>query len=235
MYREHVHWARLVHNVHVVRSGFSSTYEFRNNKLMNPAELQAHTEPESASDERSPDVSYLYPKLMGAAWDSLHPNIRQAHYGGKPVTLTGSLRLKHGSSRLARLLLRLLSVPLVPGPLPVELRITERDGVETWHRTVGDHSFVTMQSQCNSLLCERIGLMEFRFQLKAAGNWLHYDQVECRLFGMRLPRKLSPYVWALEKRGESENSTHIRVQVLSPVAGFLFEYEGYLFYQEDAA
>jgi hypothetical protein len=180
--------------------------------------------------------SALYPRLFGAAWSEIDPALQRMHYTGEPVHARGVLRVLHGTSLGAKLLLWFLRLPPPNAAAQVELIVRPVGESETWLRLFDGKPIVTVQRESASgLLVDRYGPLEFQFQLSFADHTIHYRQVGVILRlalpflpAIPLPRWASPHVSAQETAGASEMETRILVEVSAPLAGLLFSYEGRL-------
>ena len=173
----------------------------------------------------------LYPRLLGTSWCELDPAVRDAHADAAVARAVGSFRIRHGTGRLGRLLLRAARVPPPADAADVQLLVRRRGSVEWWHRRFGGAPLVTVQREgANGLLIERLGPVELRFRLVAVGGTLVYRQVGLAVrvgpFGLRLPRWISPQVTAREGPAGGPGQTHLAVEVAAPTGGLLFSYEG---------
>jgi hypothetical protein len=175
----------------------------------------------------------LYPHLLGASWEELEETVRRLHSAGAIVHAAGTFRVRHGHNKLARLLVRLAGLPAAMETVAVRLIITPRVGGEEWRRTFAGRPLVSWQGPGpNSLLAERIGLLELRFRLEVAGGALLYrtHAVFLRLGPLRipLPRCLIPRVAASEKSAGDGDQAHIAVEMTLPWVGLVIAYEGTL-------
>lgn len=175
-------------------------------------------------------IAGLYPQLLGSAWNELHEAVRGLHVD-TAIQATGFFRVRHGNGRLARCLIRLLAMPPAGEAVPVGLAISPCGIGENWSLTFGDRPLITTQwPGRGGVLVERFGALELRFRLQVDGEALVYRQtgVALRLgpFPMTLPSWLAPRVTAREEPGGGPNRTHVSVQVVIPLVGFLISYEG---------
>ena len=174
----------------------------------------------------------LYPRLLGAAWDSLDAAVQRLHIDTGPVRATGTFRVWHGRSRLVRLLVRLLPLPPAAMAVPMRLTVTPCAHGERWCRTFGGTPLRSTQSAGPSgLLAERMSLLELQFRLEAREGMLCYRAAGAAIvIGPRrlpLPRWLAPRVLAHEAPGAGGDA-RVSVAVLLPVGGLLVAYAGHV-------
>lgn len=85
------------------------------------------------------------------------------------------------------------------------------------------------------VLAERIGILEFRFQIEASDGSLIFRQLEAGfVFGsvrVRLPAAWAPTVDAREDAAGARR-THIYVRIVLPALGPLLTYEGTIDFEE---
>jgi hypothetical protein len=177
-------------------------------------------------------VPRLYPEVLGAAWDELDAAVRQLHGADTPVQARGVFRIRHGSSPLARLLARLMRLPLPGEFVDVRLSVTPGPNGEEWRRIFAGRPLITFQTRRDNRLVERLGIVEIRFHLTVARGELIYESTGAALCAgslrIRLPHRLAPRVAACEKPGGAEGRIAVSVDVSLPVLGRLIAYEGTL-------
>ncbi|HEX2094057.1 MAG TPA: DUF4166 domain-containing protein [Longimicrobiaceae bacterium] len=182
----------------------------------------------------------LYERLAGDAWQEVPEAVRRAHAGEGPLQARGVFRIQHGRGYLARLLARLLRLPSPSAATRVQLHVTPSAHGERWERTFGSRRLVTLQHEApGSLLGERFGPLELRFQLRPQAGVLSYLQEEAALcFGrsrLVLPPWLAPRVSATESTTEAARRSRTVVDVSLPLLGLLIRYEGELEVEEESA
>ena len=189
--------------------------------------MVSHIAPPSGAPAGTHDLSAgLYPRLLAAEWGNLDPAVQGLHAHGA----AGAIEIRHGSTRLARLLLRIMRMPPTAPAVWTRLDILHCHGGERWVRWFGDHVVATLQrEQTGRLLAERFGALEFYFRLRVADGALHYEQTGTALclgpWRVPLPRRMAPRVSAQEAP-TGRDRTHVLVSVTMPMAGFLISYEG---------
>lgn len=173
----------------------------------------------------------LYRRLLGTSWCELDSAVRDAHDDAAVARAAGSFRIRHGTGRLGRILLRAARVPPPADAAEVQLLVRRRGSVEWWHRRFAGTPLETVQREGpDGLLIERLGPLEVWFRLVAVGGALVYRQVGLAVrvgpLRLRLPRWISPQVAAREGPAGGPGRTHVAVVVAAPTGGLLFAYEG---------
>ena len=142
-----------------------------------------------------------YQALLGAAFDTLHPSVRQAHEA--PLNAQGEFDVVHGTHRVTRLLVALMKLPAVGIRVPVVLSVVfgparVDSGLLTmrWERRIGQTSLSTCQYAHRGFLVEENGLGRVVFSLRAANGCLLYEHGWLRFLFLRVPPILSPRVRA---------------------------------------
>ena len=179
----------------------------------------------------------LYPRLMGEAWPALAEGVRRMHHDGDVVRGTGILRVRHGTERLARALLRLLRLPAAADAVRIYLVISREGRGERWLRWFGGQLLESTQHEGDGgLLAEQVGPLEFRFRLEAEGGALCYRLIETALclgpVRLRLPERLAPKVVAREAP-DGVDRVGVEVRASAPGAGLLIAYDGWLRIEDD--
>jgi hypothetical protein len=126
-----------------------------------------------------PGSRSLYPRLLGAAWDSLAPSVRRLHADDDAVaTATGCFQVRRAPGRLPGLILDAARVPATADAVRVRLAIAADEHGERWERSFdGGRPLVTLQRALpGGLLGERIGPLELRFRLLARDGALLFRQ-----------------------------------------------------------
>jgi Domain of unknown function (DUF4166) len=175
----------------------------------------------------------LYPKLLGASWPELDVAIRRFHDSEVTVRAVGAFRVRHGSDRLARALVRLARMPAAGATVDLRLQVAASENGEVWRRMFAGQPMVSMQyDRGDGLLTERIGILEMRLRLEVAGGALNYRGAGAGLrFGslrIPLPCWLSPRVTACERVDREMKQIHVSVDVTFPLHGRLIAYDGIL-------
>jgi len=193
----------------------------------------ARSQPSSAAPIRTatPHAARLplYERLLGASWLELADPIRRAH-GPGPRVGAGRLRIVHGSSRVSRVLARLLRLPRASEAADTRLIIAPRADGEQWLRTFGDRRLDSAQYQTGEAeFAERFGLLELRFRLEASAGSLLFRQVEavvrCGPVRLRLPAGCAPSVTAREDAAGTHGIC-IHLCVAVPMVGPVLTYDG---------
>ena len=192
--------------------------------------------PGAAAD---PGSGALYPRLLGAGWATVHPQVRGMHLMGERLEACGRFCVEHGPGRLGRLLARLSRAPSPRGEVQV-LLVVERDGHrengeigERWVRTFGGETMITTQGLApGGLLAERFGALKVRFRVTVEEGGLAYRQAAAalRLGRLRLPLPAwaAPRIAATELPAADGPGTHVEVTVSSALAGRVLRYHGRL-------
>jgi hypothetical protein len=167
---------------------------------------------------------------MGDAWPRIAPAIRSMHGSQDSLRVRGRFRIDHGSHVLARILARLLRLPLAGAVVVTKLDVVSRADGERWLRTFDGHRLETLQfAGDGSELVERLGVLEFRFRLERSEESLVYVQrtaaIVLGFLRVPLAEALAPRVQAREDpAGASAIDVHVRVTL--PAVGTLIAYDG---------
>jgi hypothetical protein len=175
--------------------------------------------------------SVLYARVIGQGWQDLPACVRRLHTTFSPNTIHGRFEVRHGRSRAARRLARLLRLPAEAAGVDIVLAVEERPEGQTWIREFGDVKIVTTQwSDEGRLLHEQFGMIEFRFRLEVEEGCLIYRQRNAALrigrWSFGLPGWLAPLVSAIEKPSADTEAVSISVEVTVPGVGLLLAYSG---------
>lgn len=182
----------------------------------------------------------LYRRVLGAAWDELHPSVRRFHADGQPVQATGVFQIRHGKNRVARWATWIGGLPAEGEAVAVTLTVMTSPEGETWSRRFANRPMRSVQSRrSNGLLAEGMGPLEIRFRLEVIEGSLIYHPAGAalRLGPLRipLPRWLAPSVSAWEKPLDDPRCIQVLIEVTSPLLGLLVSYGGVVTLVEDHA
>jgi hypothetical protein len=138
-----------------------------------------------------------YQELLGEAFDTLHPNIRQAHEG--PLTARGVFDVIHGTHPVTRTLVALMKLPAAGIRVPVALKVVFAPAptdsgplAMRWERQIGHALLSTVQRAHRGFLIEENGLGRVVFSLRAVDGCLLYEHARLRFLSLPVPPVLSP-------------------------------------------
>ena len=173
----------------------------------------------------------LYARVLGSKWNDLDETVRLLHARDAAVRATGTFRVLHGSSFLARCSVWAFRLPSPGDAVSTSLVISPVGDSETWTRRFDGRPLVTTQRVVDrGVLTECFGLFELRFQLTVHNGSLLYDQIGARLrcgrLSLPLPSWLAPHVLAREERNHVGDGVDIAVRITLPFKTLLIRYEG---------
>jgi hypothetical protein len=167
----------------------------------------------------------LYRRVIGPAFDALPVAVRRVHEVCRDGGASGEGRVERGTGLVARTVARVMGFPPA-GTHPLHVAFAERDGVETWTRSFGQHVFSSRLSQKGARLVERFGPLRFHFDLPSDDQGLRMEMRRWTCFGLPLPLALGPRIQAREwQEGES---FRFEVTATLPLIGLVVRYDGWL-------
>jgi hypothetical protein len=177
-------------------------------------------------DDTPAESTPLFQRVLGdAAFAALPVPVRALHAGADRQRWRGQGQVARGRHPLARLMAWATRLPPT-GTVPVEVRFDRQKGREHWRRRFGRHLMASTLWQQGDLLCERLGLVTFRFALDQQEAVLDWKVVQLRALGLPLPARWFVGVHARES-ADGERYT-FSVDVVLPVIGLLVRYDGWL-------
>jgi hypothetical protein len=169
-------------------------------------------------------VPTLYRRLLGEAFETLPPVLRRFHGLAGDKAARGVLSVTRGKGRLRSTLADLMRLPAHGARVGVRLRVVVEGERERWVREFDGILFQTVQWARAGLLIETAGPLRFGFQVVASPEGLSFEQKHGWLYGLPLPRALTPQIRAEATAGEA--SWTIDVRVAAPFVGLLARYYG---------
>ena len=193
---------------------------------MNAALAVAHERPRSAL---APARGGLYATLLGRAVDDVAPQIAALHCSSGDTDATALLTIGARRGVVLGVLARVTRLPQAGSVELTRLRICRNAEGEAWVRTFGDRPSVTSwQHGVEGLLCERFGVLEFRFVVAVRHGGLCFLQSSAAIVlahrRLILPTSLAPRIRATVE--PSADAPIVRVSVDLPFLGRLLSYSG---------
>lgn len=167
----------------------------------------------------------VYRQALGKDYDRLPGPVRQMHAIIGDGGAEGEGVVEGGASPLARMAGRVVGFPPA-GTYPVHVAFTERDGIETWTRSFGPHTFYSCLRAVGDTVEERFGPFRFRFAIPADAAGLAMELVRWNALGLPLPRWLAPRIVATERADGTEFLFNVAIAL--PVIGPVIRYRGRL-------
>lgn len=167
----------------------------------------------------------LYRRILGAAFETLPPPVRDLHTVVGDGGATGTAIVQRGRSFLARLVATVMRFP-PEGDHALHVSFEERDGIERWTRDFGGHVFSSRLSQSGPHLTERFGPMRFYFDLPADASGLTMVMRRWSVFSIPLPLALAPKSTAREWAEGEDFCFDVPIDL--PLIGRIVHYRGRL-------
>lgn len=173
----------------------------------------------------APFAPLLFPGLLGAGFATLQPRVRTLHLREGVQCLSGEVEVARGTRWLSRLCAWATRLP-PSGHAPITVEIVAMPGHERWTRYVAGHAMPSRLWSRDGLLCEKLGLVNFGFRLRAEDGAIVWRVERVQVFGLRLPAAWFEHVGARES--ERDGRYHFDVSAALPLAGLLVRYRGWL-------
>jgi len=172
----------------------------------------------------------LYAWLLGPRYAVLPEIVRQMHDVTPRVTAEGISTVSHGTSWLARVMVRLLRLPRAGGARRLRVTFERLGAVEVLARRYDDAILTTHQMAAgpagSALLSERFGPLTLIIRLEPSSTALLFVVETARWFGLPVPRALRPRVEAREFVADGWYRFDVRIAL--PLVGPLIRYDGRL-------
>lgn len=172
----------------------------------------------------------LYQRVLGEAFDRLVEPVRTLHSFETMARYRGEALIKGAANPLSAIVARLFGFPRGGQGVPVDVTLTQVDGVETWTRTFGGRTLQSRQEEgrgrYEGLVVERFGPTRFGMAVTEADGRLRLVLRRWDVLGVPMPRWLMPRV--LSGEHADDGRFHFLVDISVPVLGRLVRYEGWL-------
>ena len=172
----------------------------------------------------------LYRQILGAAFDTLPPQLRSLHGSKAERRWQGHAEVRRGTGPLARLAAAVIGFPKAAASVPVTVAFTPEEGGERWSRDFGGKRFSSLQSRGTGrndyLLVERFGPLSFAMALVTRDERLYLVPRRWSAFGIPMPRWLMPDGTSFE--AEADGRFCFDVEISAPLVGLIVAYRGSL-------
>jgi len=130
---------------------------------------------------------WLFPSLLGEAFQRLDPTVRIVH-GGSSRRLRGTATVERGHSLFARILCAVASLPRSANRVAIEVQITTDGPAERWTRYFGGCRPMHSRLHGNrDVLVERLGPDELVFRLSEHDGGISWSLIQISALGIGLP------------------------------------------------
>lgn len=167
----------------------------------------------------------LYARILGRRFAELPPLVRALHDVNGDGGAEGEGTVTRGRNPLAGLLAGVMGMP-PSGTTPLHVAFSERNGVEVWTRSFGEHRFHSELSTRRGRAIERFGPLRFAFDLPSDGEGVEMRFRGWSVFGIPMPRMLGPRIAARE--WQEDDRFRFEVAVSLPLVGRIVHYTGWL-------
>lgn len=169
----------------------------------------------------------LFQQVLGAPFFNLPDAVRALHSVRGQGRYTGRADIERGTGALSRFCAWTVKLPPASNGEVLQFACEADEKSETWTRDFGGHAFASTLTERDGLLVERLGPMQFRFELHTHADTLYWNVAKAKLFGvLPLPAALFRGVQCRER--EVDGRYEFRVSARMPLAGLLIRYEGWL-------
>lgn len=174
----------------------------------------------------------LYTRIAGADFARLPDKVRSLHDMRGDGGASGEAQVERGTHPLAKFAAWMMGFPPA-GSHKLHVAFSEKDGVECWTRSFGDHSFKSHLAAKGNTLSERFGPLRFRFDLPCDEKGLTMRIKGWSFCGLPLPLALAPRGTAdapqeMAREWQEDGRFHFDVPIALPKIGLVVHYKGWL-------
>ncbi len=169
----------------------------------------------------------IYQQVLGARFSGLPAGLAALHGLRGNATYVGSADIQRGANPVAQLCAAIAGLQPTMRDAPTRVEFTADHTREVWRRDFGGRKMSSTLTCRNGLLCERLGPMQFRFELQLRDGEIWWIVRGVRALGLLpLPARLFRGVRCRER--ESRGRYEFLVEAALPLIGPLIRYEGWL-------
>lgn len=161
-----------------------------------------------------------YREILGSRYSDLAPNVRLSLED--PVCGRGLATVWGPSNRAGRWLARFLGLPQEAVRVDLLLEMHWSTLGFQWTRSFDGFALITYQERRGEHLVETVGNLTLWFDLAVEDGAIVYRLAHTRWRGVRIPRVLSPRVFA--RAWQDGTGWSVEVDVQAPIAGRLCRY-----------
>jgi hypothetical protein len=180
--------------------------------------------------DEPPPSTPIQQRILGAAWNQLPRAIAAMHEVTSAHVAEGRADVDRGTGLVAKLIAAAIGLPKPGRNVPVSVRFEQVNDAELWTRTFGNRSFSSMlfeaRGRTAGLLCERFGSITFRMALAVRNDRVDLVPRGWTLFGVPMPRWLSPRTTAYET--VQDGRFRFFVEIRLPWGALIVRYRGWL-------
>lgn len=174
-------------------------------------------------------LSGAFQQLLGADFDALPEAVRKLHTLEAERFFAGRANVTVLRSPLTAALIWAFSLPSPGKNVEAHVRCALLpDGRELWRRDFAGRRYESiLESGSDGRLVEHLGAFDLYFNLDATADGLRWSMSEWRLFGLPLPKFLTPTVRSFETV-DGDGRFTFRIEVTAPFLGRIIDYGGVL-------
>ncbi|QDH70924.1 DUF4166 domain-containing protein [Marilutibacter alkalisoli] len=169
----------------------------------------------------------VFQQVLRAPFFNMPESLRALHGIRGRETWAGRATIERGRNPLAWLCAVVTRLPPSMRDAPTRVEFIADEKREIWRRDFNGRKMVSKLYCRDGLLCERLGLVQFRFVLHTWESVVYWNVEKVRLLGLLpLPARLFSGVQCREREHEGRYEFHVEARL--PLAGLLIRYEGWL-------
>jgi hypothetical protein len=169
----------------------------------------------------------IFQQVLGARFSTLPDKPAALHSLRGRATFTGRADIRRGTNPLARVCAAIAGLPPDMRDAPTRVEFTADHHHEIWQRDFGGSKMSSTLTCRDGLLCERLGPMQFRFELQLRDGEIWWIVRGVRLLGL-LPLPVGLFCGVRCREREAQGRYEFMVEAALPLLGLVIRYEGWL-------
>jgi len=169
----------------------------------------------------------LFQQLLGPSFSTLPLAVQDLHAIRGHAVYAGRATITRGRNPVANLFAAIAGLPRTSLDVPTTVEFFADEVTETWNRNFGGARMSSRLTTHDGQLAERLGPMQFRFDVAVRDGAIHWRTAGVRLLGvMPLPAAWFADVRCRER--EHAGRYEYLVEASMPLIGRVIRYEGWL-------
>ncbi|MEO6366143.1 MAG: DUF4166 domain-containing protein [Luteimonas sp.] len=169
----------------------------------------------------------LFQRLLGPSFSTLPSTVQALHAIRGRAVYAGRATISRGRNPVANLFAAIAGLPRTSLDVPTTVEFFADETAETWSRNFGGAQMSSRLTADDGQLAERLGPMQFRFDVAVRDDAIHWRTAGVRLLDI-LPLPTAWFAHVRCREREHAGRYEFLVEAALPLIGRVIRYEGWL-------